>query len=170
MTQFQQRGKAEENALSLPIPVHLQKLLHPVGNNNSERKVDGKIICPCGNKHFEVKESNSRQILKIICNDCKEEFVLFDSGKHGWDGYVCGVDFLDREKPLEQAFCPECGEGLFRIALHISSLGKEDFAEECLANDASFSSEDWVNAFEWITISLSCTRCGFNETMNFETM
>ena len=117
-------------------------------------------------------ESNDRQITKAVCKKCKKEFVLFDSGKHGWNGFVCGDDFLDREMPFEQFFCSECGKNTFSITIHISSPGKEDFEEECLSNDDSFTLEDWVNAFDWITISLTCEKCGLTdkEWLDFETM
>ena len=103
---------------------------------------------------------------------CKKEFVLFDSGKHGWNGFVCGDDFLDREKPLKQILCSKCRKKVFGITLHISSQGKEDFAEECMSYDDAFSLDDWVNAFEWITISLSCAECGHSDKnwLDLETM
>lgn len=156
----------------LPIPTHLQSILFPLGDNNSECEVTGIIKCHCGSECFEISESNERQMLKIVCNKCKNEFVLFDSGKHGWNGFVCRNDFLDREIPLEKVCCSKCGESNFRITLHISSQGKEDFAEECLANGDSFSQEDWVNAFDWITISLSCIKCRHSEKnrLDFEAM
>lgn len=156
----------------LPIPTHLQSILFPVGENNSEYEVTGIIRCHCGCERFEISESNGGQILKTVCKACKKEFVLFDGGKHGWDGFVCGDDFLDRETPFEQVCCRKCGENDFGITLHIASQGKESFAEECLAYDASFSSEDWVNAFEWISVSLSCASCGHSvkNWIDLETM
>ena len=165
-------GKKKAPKETLPIPTHLQSILIPVGSNNNECEVTGTIKCHCGSDAFEICENNERQLLKIVCKECKKEFVLFDSGKHGWNGFVCKDDFLDREIPLEKVCCSKCGESSFKIALHISSQGKEDFAEECLANDDSFSQEDWVNAFEWITVSLSCIKCGHCEKnwLDFETM
>ena len=35
----------------------------------------------------------------------------------------------------------------------------EDFVDECLSDDDSFSFEDWVDAFEWISVSLTCEKC-----------
>lgn len=169
---FKRKDKKRIPEVTLPIPTHLQSILLPVGNNNSEYEVTGIIKCPCGSVDFEISESNGKQILKIVCKECKKEFVLFDSGKHGWNGFVCGDDFLDREIPLEQVLCSKCGENAFNITLHISSQGKEDFAEECLANDDSFALEDWVNVFDWITVSLFCAKCGFsdNNWLDLETM
>ena len=66
----------------------------------------------------------------------------------------------------------ECAEDVFGVVVRISSQGKEDFKEECLSNNDAFTLQDWVNAFEWITISLSCKKCGLSdkEWLNLETM
>lgn len=156
--------------MDLPVPTHLQKYLTPVGNKNSEYEVKGKIHCACGNESFKIFESNDRQIIKLLCRQCGREILLFDAGKHGWEGFVCNDDFLDRTLPFEKYICSKCGEASFGVTVHILSQGKEDFSEEC--DDDSFSPEDWVNAFEWITVSLLCSECKFSEKewLDFETM
>ena len=165
-------GKKKQVTTILPIPMHLQDIMIPVGNSNSELEVTGIIKCPCGSEIFEIWESNDRQLVKIVCKECKTEYILFDSGKHGWNGFVCGDDFLDREMPFEKHLCSECAEDVFGVVVRISSQGKEDFKEECLSNDDAFTLEDWVNAFEWITISLSCKKCVLSdkEWLTLETM
>lgn len=164
--------KKNKVTTTFPIPMHLQAIMLPVGNSNSELEVTGKIKCPCDSEAFEIWESNDRQIVKIVCKKCKTEFVLFDSGKHGWNGFVCGDDFLDREVPFEKHLCSKCAEDIFSVVVRISSQGKKDFKEECLSNDDSFTLDDWVNAFEWITISLFCKKCGLTnkEWLDMETM
>lgn len=158
--------------MDFPIPKHLQTILVPIGEENSEFEVTGKIKCSCGCESFEVSESNDKQIVKAICKKCKKEFVLFDNGKHGWNGFVCRDDFLDREMPFKQFVCSECEENAFEITIRIHSQGKEDFEEECLSNDDSFILEDWVNAFDWITVSLCCIKCGLidKDWLDLETM
>ena len=151
--------KKDENEY-LPIPTHMNSILVPVGDKNSGFEVTGKIKCPCGNECFEIWESNDRQIVTIVCTKCKEKVVLFDGGKHGWDAVMCGQDGLDREMPSRQFFCPECGESAFRITVYISSPGIVDFAEN-LSDENEFTLDDWVNAFDWITVSLSCEKCGW---------
>ena len=166
---FKKKYKA---TVALPIPTHLQAIMLPIGNSNSELEVTGKIKCPCGNEFFEIWESNGRQIVKLLCKECKTEYIIFDSGKHGWNGFVCGDDFLDRDEPFEKYSCSKCAEDIFSVVVKISSQGKEDFKEECLSDDDTFTLEDWVNAFEWITISLSCKKCGLSdkEWLDLETM
>lgn len=52
--------------MNLPIPTHLKTFLLPIGNENSEFEVTGKIQCACGNETFEIWESNDRQVLQLF--------------------------------------------------------------------------------------------------------
>ena len=54
----------------------------------------------------------------------------------------------------------------------IASQGKEDFMTECAANDPRFTEEDWVDAFEWLTVSVHCPDCGYTDAhwVEYETM
>ena len=149
--------------MQLPIPKHLQPFFTPTGEKNSEFEVTGGVKCTCGRQRFEVWESNDRLIVKLVCPDCSKEIIAFDSGKHGWDGFVGGCDFVDRSLPWERYGCPQCAGSLFRVTIHIMSQGKQDFIKECVAHDGSFSPDDWVNAFEWIDISLECENCRHTE-------
>ena len=158
--------------MELPVPKHLKEILFHIGNDNNEFEVTGEIKCSCGNEYFEIWESNEQLIVKVICKQCKKEFVIFDSGRHGWNGFVCGDDFLNRELPYNKHHCPNCEEDSYKVIVHISSQGKEDFIDECLSTDDSFSVEDWVDAFEWISVSLTCENCGelSEEWLDAETM
>ncbi len=163
MRLFKLFKKKKRSSLDYPIPKHLQTIMFPIGNDNSEFEVTGKIKCLCGSESFKILESNDKQLIKIICTSCNEEFILFDIGKHGWDGFICNYNFLDRNLPFEQCRCPKCNDNSFGVVVHISSQGKEDFEEECLSNDDSFTPDDWVNAFEGITVSLTCRGCGLTD-------
>ena len=158
--------------MDLPIPSHLKDIFVLDNNDQTEYEVSGSIKCKCGSEHFEVFSSNDRQIVKVKCAECGEEMIIFDSGKHGWDGYVCKDDFLDRDDPFVAYSCEECGGNKFRVGLKISSQGKQDFIDECVSNDDSFSAEEWVDAFEWIVINLICVNCNSesNEWLDLETM
>lgn len=150
--------------MDLPIPTHLQPYLVPVGDENSEFEVTGSIHCSCGNQKFEVWESNERHIIKAVCSQCGKEILLHDAGKHGWNGFVCHEEeFVDRTQPFIKYDCPQCDGDVYGITVHIESQGKEDFIEECVEFDDSFSADDWINGFECIAISLSCGKCGFTD-------
>ena len=133
--------------MEFPIPTHLQPFLTMIGEENSEYEVTGTIHCSCNCEQFEVWGSNDRNIVKIICRQCGEEIIILDSGKHGWDGFICKSDFLDRTLPYEKYNCPDCGHDVFKILVWISSQGKQDFLDECVSNDDSFSLDDWVDGF-----------------------
>ncbi len=85
---------------------------------------------------------------------------------------MCGEDFLNRALPYNKYHCSNCKEDSYKVIVRIASQGKEDFVDECLSNDDSFSLEDWVDAFEWINISLTCENCGeiSKEWLDAETM
>lgn len=158
--------------MQLPIPEYLRPFFRPTGENNSELEVTGTVQCDCGRRRFKVWESNDRQIVKLVCPHCGKEITAFDSGKYGWDGFVGGCDFVDRSRPFERYDCPQCRGSLFCVTIHIMSQGKQDFLDECVAYDDYFSPEDWVNAFEWIDISLRCENCRHKEKewLDMETM
>ncbi len=143
----------------LPIPARLAGFLFPIGDDNTEYQVTGTIKCECGNELFEVYESNERQFVKLICSECSKEIILFDAGKDGWDGFVCKTDYIDRNKPFNKVVCSKCNSSLYHVVTTISSQGKQDFYDECVSHDDSFSMNDWVNGFEWIQISLKCNNC-----------
>lgn len=147
--------------MELPVPTHLLQFLIPARDKDSEYEVTGNVQCTCGSGEFEVRESNKRHIIKSVCRQCKKEILLFDAGKHGWNGFVCKEDeFIDRAMPFQKYACPVCGKDVFGVVVYISSQGKEDFIEECVSYDESFSEEDWIDAFECIAFSLSCKECG----------
>ena len=149
--------------MDYPIPRHLKDFLIPLQEeDNCEFQVTGTIQCTCGCQIFSVTESNDGLFAKIRCRDCEKEIELLDAGKHGWNGFVCHMDTLDRSQPLWKAVCEECKSEHFRVKVWISSQGKEDFLSECAAHDGSFAEEDWVDAFEWIQVSLECGRCGMD--------
>ncbi len=159
--------------MQLPVPTHLQQFFIPDGDKNNEYKVKGKMQCSCGNEEFEVWESNKRYIIKLVCCQCRKEILLFDAGKHGWNGFVCREDELvDRTMPFQKYVCPVCSRAVFGVAVYISSQGQEDFIEECVSYDDSFSNEDWIDGFECIAVSLFCKECGSaeNEWAVLETM
>ena len=97
---------------------------------------------------------------------------MFDSGKHGWDGFVCKEDYLDRTLPFTVYTCKKCGSDSFEVTAVISSKGKQDFIDECVSGGDTFAPEDWVNGFGWINISLCCCSCRHSEKgwLDFETM
>ena len=173
----------------LPIPKHLKDILVPMGAENCENRVNGVIRCTCGCEFFHVNfyaniENGYLQVceykegyalmVKITCKECAKEYLVFDSGKHGWNGFVChdGVSVPDDVLALWQ--CPKCSDDTHHMELCIMSQGKQDFIDESGIADGEtgFSENDWVEAFEWITIGLNCYGCGHSDEkwVDYETM
>ncbi|MBD7913375.1 hypothetical protein [Clostridium cibarium] len=157
--------------MEYPIPKHIRQLFQLVGTNNNEYQAKGSIKCSCSNETFNVYQSNNKMIVKLICGKCNKEIIIFDKGQHGWNGFVCKDDFLNRLQPFEKVICEKCEEDTFQVLVAISSQGKQDFIDECVSNDDSFSEDDWADGFQWISISLRCPECNCTEEwMECETM
>lgn len=157
--------------MEYPIPKHIKDFFQLVGDNNNEFEAKGIIECSCGSETFSAYQSNNKMIVKLICKECNKEIIIFDEGLHGWNGFVCKDDFLDRSQAFEKVICEKCETDAFGVLVMISSQGKQDFIDECTSNDDSFSEDDWVDGFEWINISLRCAECDYTEEwMECETM
>lgn len=175
--------------MELPIPKHLSKILIPIGDKNEEFNVTGKLKCSCGNENLEIKlvgddsDYKKKQVIRVVeinsgyfliiktyCKKCDSENLIFDNDFHGWNGFVCGGDNreLNRPKP-KQWNCDKCANSEHQIQLQIESQGKEDFVEE---GGEEFAEEDWTEGFSWITIKTECTNCGKTnpEWISYETM
>lgn len=157
--------------MEYPIPKHIKDFFQLVGTNNNEFEAKGNIKCSCCSEAFIVYQSNDKMIVKLICQKCNKEIIIFDEGRHGWNCFVCKDDFLDRAQPFEKVICEKCEADTFGVLVMISSQGKQDFIDECTSNDDSFTEDDWVDGFEWINISLRCVACDYTEEwMECETM
>lgn len=156
-------ARCKEAVCELPVPTHLKEHFVPLGDKNTAKQVSGAIRCSCGCGDLSVWTSNERRLVIPVCGQCEKIFLLFDAGKHGWNGFVCGEDPLERSEPMEEFCCPKCGESSFGIGAVITSQGKEDFCGQALDEETGLTPEDWVNAFEYIGLSLCCRKCGWKD-------
>ncbi len=171
----------------LPIPKHLNEILFPIDEDNDQYGVIGDIKCICDSKNFEVEyvglkdESGSIIpvnihghyffIIKIKCLECSRKYLIFDKDFNGWDGFVChDEEEAKLPSPLGLIWqCSECKNNSNKIQITIGSQGKEYFLEE---TNNGFPPDKWVEAFEWITIQLTCSNCNHThyDWVSFETM
>ena len=172
-----------------PIPSHLENVLFPVGDENDEHYVRGTTRCSCGCERFSIKiyantengypqvcnyQDGYALVIKFLCKECGKEFLIFDMSKHGWNGFVCHDGITVPDEELKTWHCPKCSCGNHTAQIGIASQGKQDFIEESgLADgETEFNENDWVNAFDWITIGLKCVECGHDDErwIDYETM
>jgi ribosomal protein S27E len=179
------------NDLILPIPSHLQGILVPYGTKNTENSVSGTLHCSCGCGSFRVgifadmtkgfpqtKEYNGDFALavNVVCTQCGNEILVFDSGRHGWNGYVCHYGVSVPPEELKPYSCRKnkCGGESHGVTVHIQSEGKRDFIENLGVEqgETEFNANEWVNAFSWITVGLKCASCGCENEgwIDYETM
>lgn len=173
----------------LPIPKHLKSILKPIGDKNNEFEITGKIVCDCGSENFTIElvgdssdyeknnvikvveiEENYFLIIKVKCNSCNKEHLIFDNDYHGWNGFVCGGDSREYPRPESKVWhCNKCENSDFSMNVHIHSQGQDDFIEEL---EDEFDKEDWIEGFDWITIKTACNMCGEtnDEWISYETM
>ena len=95
---------------------------------------------------------------EAVCSNCGKKILIFHSSKHGYDGIITTSkkEFTDEYKTIKKAKCRKCGKETSKIAVTISSTGKDDLFAEYgdLINDGN-----WEDAFDWITIDLECSGC-----------
>lgn len=177
--------------MQLPLPSHLKDILKPIGNENTEFLLTGKVVCSCNSENFTIKivgddseyeeenvirvievDGNYFLIIKVECNSCHKEHLIFDDGFHGWNGFVCGIINKSLPRPEAKAWgCNKCTKTNHSIVVTISSQGKDDFISEG-GTDEGFDENDWVEAFDWITIGIACNSCEEknDEWISYETM
>jgi hypothetical protein len=173
----------------LPIPKHLIPVLKPIGDANNEFKVTGKIVCNCGSENFAIEfvgddseyekdkviktaeiDGNYYLIVKVKCNRCSKEFLIFDKDFHGWNGFVCGGDTKGLTRPEAKNWhCNKCFQTNHSMTVEIQSEGQKDFIEEA---GEEFEKDDWVEGFGWITIKIECKSCKEinDDWISYETM
>ena len=171
--------------MSLPIPEYLENWLVPDCSDHNEYKVSGAVECLCGNTTFKVDfvgEEDDQNVysihieehpnpeyndyfalvIHITCTQCARTHTLYDRHQHGWNGYIAveGKGFPFTKEMLHSKSCKNCGKTNFKLQTSIYSMGKVDFTE----NAPDRPKEQWVNAFERITVDLACTDCGHAQT------
>ena len=173
----------------LPIPKHLSGILSSINEESDEFHVSGSIFCSCGCKDFYVKiyadikngypqvckyNEDYALVIKAVCKDCAKDHLIFDDSKHGWNGFVCHEGVTVPDEKLKNWNCPKCKSDIYNINLSINSHGKQDFIDELELEDGEtdFTEDEWIEAFDWITIDLKCLSCAYDDKkwIDYETM
>lgn len=161
--------------MDYPIPTHLKEILVIDEKTSDMHCIDGSLKCTCGCEKFSLKifsEHYNQQlsvakkdngfafVIKAVCADCGKDWIVIDLSKHGYDGFVFKDGLPVDDSELEKYLCPKCKKEYFSVKVGIEAEDKEQFIEECVAEcPDEFSPEDYVEAFNWITISVQCCKC-----------
>jgi len=157
-----------------PVPNHLKSILKVDEDLSDMHDLDGKIVCTCGCQKFRIMHNNDRKYddslnyreqdgLKInaICSKCGKKHLLFDEATQGYGGFVCHDHKTADDKTLTGLKCKKCGADMFSVMIGIEAEDKEQFIEECVTEyPDEFSLEDFIDSFDWITITVRCESCG----------
>lgn len=171
----------------IPIPKHLKNILIVGENDYDENNLEGKIQCTCGCRDIKLKiyaEEHSNHIsvnkykgdygLRIagVCSSCQNTFDIFDMAKHGYDGFVCQNGKSVEDIDLKKYYCSGCKNDTVEVEIGLELEDQQQFNEEVVYEEPDkFKPEDYVEAFNWITISLRCSKCGktIKDWVSFET-
>lgn len=164
--------------MKYPLPRHLQKIFIVNEKETNSDNLIGKIRCTCGCEKFYVDTfssyygadkcvsfsedvEGSSLLVRVECFSCREKWTIFDFSKHGFPGFVFGDGTpVDENTELVRYSCNECNQEVFIIDVCIQPEDREQFIDEnVVVNPDKFSENDYVEAFDWIVISLECEKC-----------
>jgi len=158
------------------FPKHLQNII--VSNTTylyEDSMLHGELCCTCGERRFSVQifalaqennvlvkvyEGQYTLYIMMRCAKCGKEWLIFDYTKHGYNALVCKNGVRIPDKLIEAWRCPECRGDIFTVKISIEPEDQEQFVEDVVNGENSdMSADDYINAFGWITIALTCEKC-----------
>jgi hypothetical protein len=175
------------------FPRHLAECLSKNAIQHDEFRAETDFECRCASKVFRwytvgrVVEGDPMHRPRGIdlngipffrieseCLHCKRKYFVFDDHYHGWNGFICRRErWAGAPRPeMHLWHCPRCKIAGQSGRLGIASEGYNDFAE-CLRDFGyNFKQEDWVDAFGWFYVSLTCQGCQTHTPgwVDYETM
>ncbi len=183
----------EKYKMNYPIPTHLKNILSVDKSKTDNSNLNGRIKCDCGCEIFAVLQNenrdceNTENIIEYseingftvagdgskviaVCKNCQKKHLIFDEAAQGYNGFVCGDFKSASDDSLVFLKCLKCNTSYFSMVLDIEIEDKEQFIEECVTvYPDRFSPDDYVDSFDWITITVCCDNCKVkNEFLNLE--
>lgn len=156
-------------------PTHLKEIFHPTGRDDTE----GDIVCTCGCRSFGIKYFGDEYkvyislhrfaklrlglMIKAVCSECKKEWLLFDYGKHAYNGLICGEGEGVVIDDSELADFKNDDEDVFEIMISFEVDDEEQFREEVVEmppEGMCFTMEDRPNIWSWVVIDLTGVKTG----------
>jgi hypothetical protein len=93
------------------------------------------------------------QKIKLSCESCSIQFLLFDPQLHGYDAFI-GENYMEKHKgkDIYNSYNCSCGGNSFSvIAVADYAINSDDLAD--------FPKAEWGNSFDWFTAYFQCANC-----------
>jgi hypothetical protein len=165
------------------VPHHLRHLVPLASLVCHEFSFEAPLRCECASRTFQWFTQNkflgpdqaNRPAdlvvngipyfrIECVCAACFRRSLVFDAHLHGWNGFVCRDNSLaTMTRPeLVKWFCHSCKSDEFLGRVGVASEGPDDFHASNLRSGLRLQQEDWVDAFGWIRIGLTCQSCSLD--------
>ncbi|MBO4867704.1 MAG: hypothetical protein J5582_14280 [Ruminococcus sp.] len=156
------------------LPRHLRGLIAVDDSKSDSAGITGQVRCSCGCDKMKLRcfgLDNTREDdwkfginVSSECIGCGKTHLLFDQAVHGYDGFACHSYETVNDKRMSPVICHECGAEIFKTDIGIELEDKEQFIEECVEEfPDEFREEDFTEAFNWLTMTIKCEKCGYEE-------
>lgn len=146
-----------DEPVELPIPTFVKPFLTPDRKKSSLESVYGSIRCTCGCTAFTAMHSvDDDRLYHLLCRDCRQDILLFDGQRYGWDALVCQMPMEDMQSGEAAQRCAKCGCSDFHANVWYEPTAREEY-DSCRD---TLPAEEWVNAFTWFSADLKCSVCG----------
>lgn len=127
----------------------------------------------------DITELNSKLLknrpvpicLEAVCVNCGKRIVIFNGATNGYNGLLnsSNINYRKDFSMIKKSKCRRCGSESSKIEVHISNIGKQELLSEP-GNGLNVS--NWEDAFDWLTIDLTCSDCSriIRKYLDIETM
>lgn len=173
----------------MPFPAHLTNCLVRVQSKCSATNCFGRLRCPCGEKSLNLSTTNefydsdgNRRpkefkwndsfffIVEAACPGCATKYVLFDSNRHGWNGYLASEEKRPpMSPPLEEWKCSACSGLKHQATILVVGEPMRTTIEE---SGEALDESNWQEAFGAFNMAIECVTCGRKDPgwVSFESM
>jgi len=99
----------------------------------------------------EYPDFNNKLVIKIKCNKCGKEIIIFDNQEHGYNAIFCTPEKQKYPAIFKQVIFKNTVNNLAGIRIRVYN---DDTLEEFIENTGieDVSKETYLNAFSWIFI------------------
>lgn len=128
------------------------------------------ITCKCGSRRLRVTGNKLEGMellgdpISIMCPECGEKHVIFDSTKQGYDGELGEAYNVTGKAAYTEtkAVCVQCGNDTFELTLGF------EYPED-IEDTAKAEKREAKDLYTWLTGCAKCEKCGaMGDIIDFE--